>query len=94
MNKIQTIKDDLQSKQIIEFSSCLTKYFKMKIIVAFLLVVAALYVDGACVEKYTTKYDSFDIDSVLSNRRLLESYVNCLLEKGKCTKEGVELKSK
>lgn len=66
----------------------------MKIIVAFLLVVVAVYTEAACVEKYTTKYDDFNIDSVLSNRRLLESYVNCILEKGKCTKEGAELKSK
>lgn len=45
-------------------------------------------------EKYTTKYDGFDVDEVLNNRRLLVSYMKCCLDKGPCTKEGSELKSK
>lgn len=43
---------------------------------------------------YTTKYDNFDVDAVLNNQRLLRSYANCLLDKGSCTAEGKELKSK
>ncbi|KAJ8960209.1 hypothetical protein NQ318_003933 [Aromia moschata] len=45
-------------------------------------------------DQYTTKYDGIDLDQILRNDRLLKSYVNCLLEEGKCTKDGEELKSK
>lgn len=44
--------------------------------------------------KYTTKYDNIDIDRILVSQRLLRNYVNCLLDKGPCTPEGKELKSK
>ncbi|EEB19859.1 ejaculatory bulb-specific protein 3 precursor, putative [Pediculus humanus corporis] len=43
-------------------------------------------------QKYSTKYDNIDIDSILKNDRLLESHVNCLLDKGPCTKEGQDFK--
>lgn len=46
------------------------------------------------VQKYTTKYDNIDIDRIVASRRLLLNYVNCLLDKGPCTPEGKELKSK
>lgn len=44
-------------------------------------------------QKYTTKYDNIDLDEILKSDRLLKNYVNCLLEKGKCTPDGAELKS-
>lgn len=44
--------------------------------------------------KYTTKYDNIDLDEIIKSDRLLKNYVNCLLEKGKCTPDGAELKSK
>jgi hypothetical protein len=43
-------------------------------------------------EKYTTRYDNIDVDSILKNDRLLQNYVKCLLDKGRCTPEGAELK--
>uniref|UniRef100_A0A2A4J5F1 Chemosensory protein n=1 Tax=Heliothis virescens TaxID=7102 RepID=A0A2A4J5F1_HELVI len=43
-------------------------------------------------DTYTDKYDSVDLDEVLSNRRLLVPYVNCLLEQGKCAPDAKELK--
>ncbi|KAJ8960204.1 hypothetical protein NQ318_003928 [Aromia moschata] len=43
-------------------------------------------------EKYTTKYDNFDVAGVLTSRRLVRVYLNCLLNKGPCTPEGKELK--
>lgn len=43
--------------------------------------------------KYTTRYDNIDIDGILKSERLLRSYYNCLLDKGPCTREGLELKS-
>lgn len=45
------------------------------------------------VTKYTTKYDNIDIDQILSNDRLFTNYYNCLLDKGKCSPDGQELKS-
>lgn len=45
-------------------------------------------------EKYPAKYDQVNIDTVLSNDRVLTNYIKCLLEKGACTREGRELKSK
>lgn len=44
-------------------------------------------------EKYTTKYDNIDLDSILNSDRLLNNYVNCLLDVGSCTPDGKELKS-
>jgi hypothetical protein len=44
-------------------------------------------------EKYTTKYDNINVDEILESDRLRDNYVNCVLEKGKCTPEGTELKS-
>ena len=43
-------------------------------------------------DKYTTRYDNFDINGVLNSRRLLQNYFNCLMDKGPCTREGLELK--
>ena len=65
--------------------------------VAFVLFCAFALAAGARVprdEKYSTKYDNIDLDSILKNDRLLQNYVNCLLDKGTCTPEGTDLKSK
>nr|UYB94427.1 chemosensory protein 3 [Lytta caraganae] len=43
-------------------------------------------------KKYTTKYDNIDLDELVKNERLLKSYVDCLLDKGPCTPDGLELK--
>nr|AJP61954.1 chemosensory protein [Phenacoccus solenopsis] len=43
-------------------------------------------------DKYTSKYDNFDVDSVLNNDRILTNYIKCLLGEGPCTNEGRELK--
>nr|ALS03833.1 chemosensory protein 8 [Ectropis obliqua]ANA75030.1 putative chemosensory protein 12 [Ectropis obliqua] len=42
---------------------------------------------------YTSKYDGVDLDEILNNKRLLIPYVNCVLEEGRCTADGKELKS-
>lgn len=44
--------------------------------------------------KYTTKYDNVDLDEIIKNDRLMQNYVKCLLEKGNCSPDGAELKSK
>lgn len=45
-------------------------------------------------QQYTNKYDNVNIETILSNDRVLSNYIKCLLEKGACTREGRELKSK
>lgn len=44
--------------------------------------------------QYTSKYDNVDLNQILSNRRLLTPYIKCMLDQGKCTPEGKELKCK
>ncbi|KAG8234029.1 hypothetical protein J437_LFUL013197 [Ladona fulva] len=41
---------------------------------------------------YTTRFDYVNVDSFLSNSRLVNSYLACIMDKGPCTKEGNELK--
>lgn len=45
-------------------------------------------------ENYTTQFDDIDIDQILKSDRLMRNYINCLLEKGKCTPDGLTLRSK
>nr|AGG38799.1 chemosensory protein [Aphis gossypii] len=56
------------------------------------LVASLIYFTSAAEEKYTTKFDNFDVDKVLNNNRILTSYIKCLLDEGNCTNEGRELK--
>lgn len=58
------------------------------------IVAAKSLAKRGLVDKYTTKYDNIDIDRILQSKRLMQNYVNCLLEKGPCTADGKELKSK
>lgn len=60
-------------------------------VIALLLVAVAVV---AADVKYTTKYDNVDLEEILKNKRLLKNYVHCLLEKGNCSPDGLELKSK
>nr|QLI62040.1 chemosensory protein 9 [Streltzoviella insularis] len=41
---------------------------------------------------YDSKYDEYDLDAIISNKRLLENYINCFLGKGKCTPDGAKFK--
>ncbi|XP_045452559.1 allergen Tha p 1-like [Melitaea cinxia] len=44
-------------------------------------------------EKYTDKFDTINLNEILENRRLLLPFIKCLLDQGKCSAEGKELKS-
>ncbi|XP_023942528.1 ejaculatory bulb-specific protein 3 [Bicyclus anynana] len=57
-------------------------------VIGLLCVVLAL---ALAEDKYTSKYDNFNITEVLENPRLRQAYGNCMLGKGKCTPEGKEL---
>ncbi|KAF9818735.1 hypothetical protein SFRURICE_011781 [Spodoptera frugiperda] len=58
--------------------------------VVFLVCVLAAVVYG---EQYTNKYDNIDLDEILHNDKILDNYVKCCLDQGKCTPDGKELKS-
>lgn len=57
-----------------------------------LMLVASLVYCTLAEEKYTTKFDNFDVEKVLNNNRILTSYIKCLLDEGNCTNEGRELR--
>nr|AYN70622.1 chemosensory protein 2 [Bactrocera minax] len=54
-------------------------------------ILALVYLTTA-EDKYTTKYDNIDVDEILKSDRLFNNYFKCLIETGKCTPEGRELK--
>ncbi|XP_075981771.1 allergen Tha p 1-like [Anticarsia gemmatalis] len=60
----------------------------MKFVIVLCCVAVAVLAD----EKYTSKYDDVNVDEVLENPRLLKGYVDCVMERGKCTSEGKELR--
>lgn len=63
----------------------------MKFVVVLVVVLVGVV---SADDTYTTKYDGVDIDNILKNDRLLTSYFNCIMDKGKCSPDGTELKSK
>lgn len=60
------------------------------IILSTLLIVASV----AAEEQYTDRYDDIDYEEILANKRLLGPYIKCILDKGRCTAEGKELKGR
>ncbi|XP_050542614.1 ejaculatory bulb-specific protein 3-like [Daktulosphaira vitifoliae] len=57
-----------------------------------ILTFLALIDVEAAPSKYTTKFDNINTDDILNNDRLLNNYFKCLMDQGKCTPEGEELK--
>ncbi|EAT46837.1 AAEL002034-PA [Aedes aegypti] len=58
----------------------------------FLVAVLSLIAVAAAQDLYTTKFDNIDVDEILKSDRLFKSYYQCLLDEGRCTPEGNELK--
>ena len=65
----------------------------MKTVLIALATICFLFGEVHSEDKYTTKYDNVDINAVLNSERLLNGYVSCLLDRGPCTPDAVELKS-
>lgn len=61
----------------------------IKFVVVVCCVAAAIQTASS---KYNVKYDNVDIDEILKNDRLLNNYFKCLMDTGKCTADGEELK--
>lgn len=60
----------------------------------FTIFVVLFCIATAYPQKYTSKFDSVNVDAILANDRIVNNYIKCLLDKGACTQEGRELKSK
>lgn len=45
-------------------------------------------------QKYSNKYDNIEIDQILSNKRVLNNYIKCILDEGPCTPDGREFRGK
>ncbi|KOB73530.1 putative chemosensory protein [Operophtera brumata] len=70
-----------------------TKNIKMKaIVLVCVLCVATVALARPNEDSYTDKYDNINIEEILSNKALLGAYVKCILDLGKCTPDGKELK--
>lgn len=57
-----------------------------------ILIFVSLVCYTLAADHYTTKYDNVNIDNILGNNRLFSNYINCLLDKGRCTEDGKTLK--
>ncbi|XP_013163200.1 PREDICTED: ejaculatory bulb-specific protein 3-like [Papilio xuthus] len=57
-----------------------------------LVVLACVLLSVYAADKYNSKYDNFDVETLITNERLLKSYINCFLDKGRCTAEGTDFK--
>lgn len=64
----------------------------MRYCVALVFTICLAVVVARPEEKYPSRFDNFDVDRVLRTDRLFHNYFNCLMDKGKCTPEGRELK--
>lgn len=65
----------------------------MRFLIVTVFVVSLSLVVVLGDKQYPTKYDGLDVDKILSNDRILTSYIKCILGEGSCTTEGRELKS-
>jgi len=66
----------------------------MKLFLVFFLVALSL-AESARIrrdEKYTTRYDDINLDDILASDQLLDNYFNCIMDRGRCTPDGAELK--
>lgn len=68
------------------------KYLALVVLAIALAMVAARPQEKKDGEKYTGRFDSINIQQILGTDRLFRNYFNCLMDKGKCTAEGKELK--
>uniref|UniRef100_A0A2M3Z9M9 Putative insect pheromone-binding family n=1 Tax=Anopheles braziliensis TaxID=58242 RepID=A0A2M3Z9M9_9DIPT len=58
----------------------------------FVVISLALFAAVAAQDQYTTKYDGINADEILKSDRLFNNYYKCLLDQGRCTPDGNELK--
>ncbi|KAJ8717933.1 hypothetical protein PYW07_005863 [Mythimna separata] len=64
----------------------------MKLIVAVALLCVVAMAWGKPASTYTDKWDNINVDEILESQRLLKAYVDCLMDRGRCTPDGKALK--
>ncbi|XP_026494643.1 allergen Tha p 1-like [Vanessa tameamea] len=64
----------------------------MKVIIIFALAFCVAVAWGKPQGTYTDKWDQINIDEILESQRLLKGYVDCLVDKGRCTSDAKALK--
>lgn len=64
----------------------------MKLIVAVALMCMVAVAWGKPASTYTDKWDNINVDEILESQRLLKAYVDCLMDRGRCTPDGKALK--
>nr|UDM59694.1 putative chemosensory protein 1 [Corcyra cephalonica] len=63
----------------------------MKLLLVIMMLTAAV-VHAKPGYTYTDKWDHINVDEILGSQRLLRGYVDCLMDKGRCTPDGKALK--
>nr|AXG21596.1 chemosensory protein 3 [Agrilus mali] len=61
----------------------------VKLFLVFTIFIVYSSGDGS---DYSKKYENLDLDSILSNERILKNYINCFLDKGPCSPEARDFK--
>nr|QRF70950.1 chemosensory protein [Semiothisa cinerearia] len=64
----------------------------MNLLLLVTLAGVAAIAYGKPATKYTDKWDNINVDEILESNRLLKGYVDCLLDRGRCTPDGKALK--
>ncbi|XP_033227377.1 ejaculatory bulb-specific protein 3-like [Belonocnema kinseyi] len=59
----------------------------MKIVLSLTILCIGLRAISSA-EFYSTVFDTIDVDTILSNKRLTDQYIACLLDQGVCTADG------
>lgn len=62
----------------------------MKYVLIAILVTLAVV--AARPETYTSRFDNVNVDQILGTKRLFDNYFKCLMDQGKCSPDGKELK--
>ncbi|XP_031618432.1 ejaculatory bulb-specific protein 3-like [Contarinia nasturtii] len=61
-------------------------------LIAILVTLAVVAAKPAAETTYTSRFDNIDLDKILNTKRLFDNYFKCLMDQGKCTPDGKELK--
>lgn len=62
----------------------------MKIVIAFLAFVVIVAAHPQT--NYSSRFDNVDVDEILKSDRLFNNYFKCLMDTGRCTPDGSELR--
>lgn len=81
---------DVLNVSLINGVSAFFFFPQMKYVLIAILVTLAVV--AARPETYTSRFDNVDVDRILNTKRLFDSYFKCLMDNGKCTPDGKELK--